>query len=353
MSINYPPKLDLAYLPSPLQPMRRLSKILADRIHGAQIWIKRDDLTGSATGGNKVRKLEFLLAQALAERADVIITCGGIQSNHCRATALLAAQLGLKCHLLLRQDSPFNGEGNLIFNHLANAEMTVIEKPRYVKAFDAIKNEVLQHYRQQGQRPFFIPTGGSNSTGLWGYIQCVNELLKQCRQFHLNPDYIVHATGSGGTQAGLMVGQILYEMKTTIAGVMVCDDAAYFTTKISSDVKAFIDAYQDYCEPTLISRLLAEIDSPSLPTALIDGYIGPGYAKGYDALFETINLVSRHEGIVLDPVYSGKAFHGLINELENGCLAGAKQVVFIHTGGLFGIYPFTSQLITASKRNPH
>lgn len=326
--LPYPAKLDFAQLPTPLQFLPRLSKSLG----GVRVWVKRDDLTHCSASGNKIRKLEFVLAQAIIEGADTIITCGGLQSNHCRATAILGAQMGLKVHLILRGEPEGTPpDGNLLLDHLAGAEVSYYPRDAYKKLpalFDHWKN----HYQQQGHTPYLVPTGASDGVGAWGYIKASEELSDQFADYEINPSAIVCATGSGGTQAGLTMGNALYRLKTRVVGMAVCDDALYFHNKVRADMQ---DWKRRYDEP---------LDVDSLPIEVNDSHIGAGYAQASSEVFDTIRSLAAMEGLILDPVYSGKAFHGMLQEIRQGDFQDAAEIVFIHTGGLFGLFAQRQQL---------
>ena len=324
-----PPRISLASLPTPLQLLERLSEEL-----GVRIWLKRDDLTDAVATGNKIRKLEYTIGQALAESADVLVTWGGVQSNHCRATAALAARLGLKAHLLLRGSQPGVADGNLLLDQLLGAEVTFLKLPDY-QAMDREFNRLTDHYAALGLKTFRIPVGASDEIGLWGYINCAAELKRDFAAAGISPDAIISATGSGGTFAGLILGNALYELGTEIMAINVCDDEAYFVNKVTEDFSAWRRRYEATLNPT------------RLPIQVIDGYVGPGYGRATPAIFQTIAKLAQEEGIVLDPVYTGKAFHAMLHEIQAGRLQGMKDIVFIHTGGIFGLFPQKTELLEA------
>lgn len=324
--ISYPHRLELAQTPTPLHLLSRLSAEV-----GARIWIKRDDMTGCAISGNKVRKLEFTLAQAIAEGADTIITCGGLQSNHCRATAILGAQLGLKVHLILRGETPEELDGNLLLDSLAGAQISVYPLSEY-QHLSSLFDHWVEHYRRDGHQAFAIPTGASDGIGAWGYIRCVDEMSAQFKAQGITPDAIICASGSGGTQAGLALGCALHNLNVPVVGFAVCDDEAYFQQKIREDMTDWQQRYGQGLEVN------------TLPLHINDQYIGPGYGRATAEVFATICHVAAQEGIILDPVYSGKAFYGMLKELESGGLSSGSDLVFIHTGGLFGLFPQRQQL---------
>ena len=324
--MNTPARISLARLPTPLEPLTRLSAA-----HGTRIWIKRDDLTDTVASGNKIRKLEYSIGQALAEEADVLVTWGGVQSNHCRATAALAARLGLKSHLVLRGSEPNERDGNLLIDSLVGAEITFAPPERY-HAMDHTYMDLQAEYASQGLKTYRIPVGASDEVGLWGYINCANELKRDFESAGISPDAIVSATGSGGTLAGLIIGNALHELNTRVVAFNVCDDEAYFKHKISKDFVLWRDRYG------------SELDIDQLPINVIDGYVGPGYGRATPEVFETIREVARLEGIVLDPVYTGKAFNALLQEIRSGKFEGLSDIVFIHTGGMLGLFPQKQKL---------
>lgn len=325
--VNYPARLPLALTPTPLQLLERLSR----DVGGPRIWIKRDDLTGALLSGNKVRKLEFVLAHALAQGCDAIITCGGLQSNHCRATAVLCAQLGLQCHLVLRGEPLTPHDGNLLLDYLVGAEVRTFPSDVYQQSLAKILREMADELRQAGRTPFLIPTGASDGIGLWGYVAACEELRADFVRHQIQPKHIVCATGSGGTQAGLTAGVALYGIDAKVWGIAVCDTESYFLNKVRSDLRDW-------------QRLWPQaIDIEQLPIHVIDDYMGPGYAKAEPEVFDTIARVARSEGIVLDPVYTGKAFHGMLNEIERGRFDDSNDIVFVHTGGVFGLFPQRDQ----------
>ena len=342
-NIVYPEHLALAQLPTPLQPLDRLSA----QFSGPRIWVKRDDLTDCALSGNKIRKLEFTLARALAQGCDTLITCGGVQSNHCRATAILGARLGLKVHLILRNEElrdeglgdgePGDGQttgpdGNLFLDYLAGAEVSIYSKAEFQTRQRELFEHWSQHYADQGRKPYLIPTGASDGTGIWGYIRCVEELIGDFNEAEIQPSHIVHATGSGGTQAGLSLGCALHQLDAQVLGIAVCDNTAYFQRKVMADISDWQSRY----------------DIPALPASLSiqvnDDFIGPGYSKAGPEIFATIKKVAALEGLLLDPVYTGKAVHGMLKLIEQGYFTEASDIVFVHTGGLFGLFAQREEL---------
>lgn len=327
MTSLLPPRLSLAARNTPLQP---LHKFCAEQ--GLPlIWVKRDDLTGSVTGGNKIRKLEFSLAEAQAQGADTLITCGGVQSNHCRTTALLGAQLGFKVHLILRGTPEDVPDGNLLLDTLAGAEITFHPAGDYHRGLDELFAETKAAYQAQGRKPFLIPTGASDAVGCWGYVAACEELAHDFKAHAISPKHIVTATGSGGTQAGLSAGTLLYGLGAKVWGINVCDDEAWFQRKVADDVASWQQKYQ------------LDIDLTQLSVNVIDGYVGAGYAQAGPEIFQCIAQLARSEGLVLDPVYTGKAFFGLVEQLRAGRF-GDGDLVFVHTGGVFGLFPYKNEV---------
>ncbi|OUS13871.1 D-cysteine desulfhydrase [Gammaproteobacteria bacterium 53_120_T64] len=338
--IQYPESLALAQLPTPLQPLDRLSA----QFSGPRIWVKRDDLTDCALSGNKIRKLEFTLARALAQGCDTLITCGGVQSNHCRATAILGARLGLKVHLLLRNDESGDDgcgestvqtrapDGNLFLDYLCGATISIYTKAEFQARQQALFEHWSQHYAAQGRKAYLIPTGASDGTGIWGYIRCVEELIDDFKHTDIAPTHIVHASGSGGTQAGLSLGCALYQLDSQVLGIAVCDNAAYFQRKVMADIDHWQMRYDIAALPANVS------------VQVNDDFIGPGYSQAGPEVFAAIKRVAALEGLLLDPVYTGKAFHGMLELIEQGYFEQSDDIVFVHTGGLFGLFAQREQL---------
>ena len=320
------PRLELAHLPTPLQPLDRISEVAG----GPRIWIKRDDLTDTVASGNKLRKLEFCAALAISEGADLLITGGGIHSNHCRATAYVASRLGLSCHLILRGSPPKVADGNLLLDYILGAKVSYVHKTAFAD-LEQIIDKVEQEYPHH--TPHFIPIGASNATGLWGYIECCSELKEDFTRAKIKPEYIVSATGSGGTLGGLIIGNKLYGLASEPIAFNVCDDEDYFLDKISRD---FIDWEKRY--PNIL-------ETNNLQINIIDGYVGPGYGRAEKSIFETIKKVAQLEGVLLDPVYTGKAFHGMLQEIAFGRFRDLDNIVFIHTGGIYGNFPHKDEFL--------
>ncbi|MDA0790674.1 MAG: D-cysteine desulfhydrase family protein [Proteobacteria bacterium] len=316
------PRISLARLPTPLQPLDRIS----ERIGGPRIWIKRDDLTDTVGSGNKLRKLEFVAGQACEEGADILITAGGVQSNHCRATALVASRLGLRCHLVLRGKAPAESDGNLLLDRLLGAEISFLAGSSYQEVEQGL-DQAAERYRSEGLRPYVIPIGASDEVGLWGYVACCEELKQDLAENGVSGATIISAAGSGGTLGGLILGNAIHELGCHVSAFNVCDDEAYFVNKVRQDFSRWEARYG------------RPISTRDLEIHVIDGYVGPGYARATRPVFDTIGELARSEGIILDPVYTGKAFNAMIQELNQGRLRKSQDIVFIHTGGIFGLFP--------------
>nr|HEX4312881.1 D-cysteine desulfhydrase family protein [Kofleriaceae bacterium] len=297
---------------------------------GARFWLKRDDHTGSELMGNKVRKLEYLLAEAQLQRATHVITCGGEQSNHARATAMAATQLGLRSILVLRCDDPAHppaATGNILLDRLCGADLVWITRPAW-RDRDRLMADQAERVRAAGGVPYVVPEGGSNALGSWGYIRAAFELADDLRE--VGPCQVIYACGSGGTGAGLVMGAKLAGFAARgirVAGVNVCDDRAYFVaamSRICADAEA---RWQ-------LGLGLADGDFE-----LVDGHVGLGYARSRPDELATIRDVCRSDGVVLDPVYTGKAFHGVLTELRRDPKRfGGLPIAFVHTGGMFGLF---------------
>ena len=329
MAVPYPERIELARLPTPLEHLERTSNAL-----GIDFYLKRDDLTGAELSGNKVRKLEFLLHDAIAQGADSVITCGGEQSNHCRATALAATRLGLGSVVLLRTVDPASPpptRANILLDRLAGAEVIWISHAEYARRTEILAREA-DRLTKQGQRPYIIPEGGSNAVGAWGYIRAAEELRDDLAALPPQPTTIIHACGSGGTAAGLILGVKLFGLDVKVSSVNVCDNRDYFTNVVGQICAEVDDRYQ-----TDAGITAEEID-------IVDGYVGRGYAKSRDEELELLRDMARREAIIFDPVYTGKAFFGLVKELERNPGRFGERIIFIHTGGIYALFPAAEQL---------
>jgi D-cysteine desulfhydrase family pyridoxal phosphate-dependent enzyme len=288
------------------------------------VWIKRDDCTGVTLSGNKARKLEFLLADALDKGCDTVITCGGVQTNHGRATAVAARQLGLHSHLLLRTDdpsAPLGLSGNLLLDRMVGATLQPISHADYMRRHQVMAG-VADELRARGRTPYVMPEGGSNGLGTWGYIEAVRELADQLEDLGEEVDDIIVACGSGGTAAGVALGVRLSGLNAKVHAVNVCVDAPYFYTYVNK----------------IFSELGAALRAEEV-LDIMDGYVGLGYARNTTEELAYIRDVARQTGIILDPVYTGKAMCGLRSEFaSHRDRFQGRRLLFIHTGGLFGLY---------------
>lgn len=319
-----PNHVDLGFFPTPLHPLPRLS----DSLGGPEIWVKRDDQTGLATGGNKTRKLRLLVADALAQAADTLITAGAVQSNHCRQTAAAAAQFGLQCHLVLRGSPPPLANGNLLLDILFGAHVHfVADRTEWQSRLSTLSEEL----QEAGHRPYLIPYGGSNALGAAAYALAVRELVEQAgpRAF----DAIVLATSSGGTQAGLIAGARLFGLEAEIVGISVDEPREVLAPRIAR----------------LAEEALALLEEPShiSPEEVIvdDRFRGGGYAVIGDLERDAIRTLARSEGVLLDPVYTGRAFGGLLALIREGRWGPGRRVLFWHTGGTAALFAFAEHLV--------
>jgi D-cysteine desulfhydrase len=330
---RYPPALPLARTPTPIERLDRLSEDF-----GVEIDVKRDDLTGLGLTGNKVRKLEFLLAAAHDSRCDSVITCGGVQSNHARATALAAVKLGMAPHLVLRADEPPRGaggppvppasaEGNLFLSKLAGATIRWITRDEWPRRDEIMREEAAALLAREGRRSYVIPEGGSNALGAWGYVRCAEEVAVHEERTGASYDLVVCASGSGGTQAGLLAGRGLLGRKWRVLSFAVCDSALHFKNVVEGIL----------CD--LATHYSLHIPGAEDAFECDDSYIGAGYGVSRPEEIETIREAAATEGLLLDPTYTGKAFHGLLSEIRAGRIARGTRVLFVHTGGLFGLFP--------------
>lgn len=321
MHANEPKRLECARLPTPLVELKNLARELGV----PRLLVKRDDLTGFETSGNKIRKLEYVLGDALAAGADTLVTHGGFQSNHCRATAAMAARLGLRVRLLLRTPQPPpEPDGNLFLDRLFGAEISCHTPEVYNGQRQQLLDAAMDAEYSAGRRPYFFPVGASIPLGCWGYIRCVAELVEQLGRE--TPVDLYCATSSCGTQTGLMLGRALFGCDAwRIVGVPVSDNVAYFQREVRR------------LERQTVAEYGLDIEEQQTPIHLLDGFIGEGYAIPYPDEVETIRLVARTEGLLLDPVYTGKAMTGMLSDLGSGRTRPDAVPIFLHTGGAFGL----------------
>ncbi|MHC0038524.1 D-cysteine desulfhydrase family protein [Pseudoneobacillus sp. C159] len=309
-------RLHIANLPTPIHKLDRLSAEL-----GVNLYLKRDDYTGTEISGNKVRKLEFSVADALRQGCDTLVTAGGIQSNHCRATAAVAARLGLGCDLVVRGEIPGHHEGNLFLNQAFGARVHLItpEESREDKIV-----EVVEDLKLQGYKPYVMPVGASNAVGSLGYSAAIEEIVAQENDMGIQFDVVVIAVGSGGTYAGLWYANQKLGTPRKIVGYAVDQSSNAFVISIKNILK---EMYHN-------EGLEAPVEYNDI--LINDQYIGNGYAKSAPKELAFIMKTSREHGFLLDPVYTGKAFYGLVSEIQDGRFIDAKNILFIHTGGLLG-----------------
>ena len=322
------PRVTLAHLPTALEPMDRLSAELG----GPRIWIKRDDCTGMSTGGNKTRKLEFLMAEALDQGADMVMTQGATQSNHARQTAAFAARLGLDCHILREDrtgsnDPNYNFKGNVFLDFLHGA--TAEKRPGGLD-MNAEMEVVADQFRAEGKKVYTIPGGGSNPVGALGYANAAMELVNQANAMGLRIDRLVHATGSAGTQAGLIVGLKAINAGIPLLGIGV---RAPKPKQEENVYKLAVATAELLGAPDVVQREDVEANTD---------YVGEGYGIPTAECLEAIEVFARLEGILLDPVYSGKGAAGLIDLVRKGTFAGDENIVFLHTGGSVALFGYTA-----------
>jgi len=303
------PRLRFAHLPTPIEPLPRLSAVL----NGPRLLVKRDDQTGLAFGGNKTRKLEFLVAEAQAQRADTLLTAGALQSNHCRQTAAAAAKFGLNCILVLVGQPPAQASANLLLDRLFGAEIVWAEKSRR----EAVLQETFENTSSQGKKPYLVPYGGSSPTGALGYVFAMEEFVGQ----KVEADWIVFASSSGGTQAGLVLGRRVFGYKGKVLGISIDEPQRILqvgVAKLASETS---------------ERLGPRIEFASDEVLVNAEYAAPGYGVLTGAERDAISLFAKYEGLLLDPVYTGRAAAGLIDLISKGFFKKDESVLFWHTGG--------------------
>lgn len=320
MNIAGLPRVRLASLPTPVEEMPRLSTLL-----GRKMWIKRDDLTGLALGGNKTRKLEFLCADALRLGADMLITTGAPQSNHCRQTAAAAAKLGLACTLVLTGDPQPADTGNLLLDSLVGAELAWTGG----KSRDQALQENFSRAQSAGRHPYLIPYGGSNPLGAVAYALAIRELLDQ----QVRPDWIIFASSSGGTQTGMVLGAHWFGYEGRILGISVDRQAAALRT-IITDLAA-----------ETVQAMAKEATIPEDAIRIDDRFLGAGYGKPGDLEREAIHLFARQEGILLDPVYTARAAGGMLEMIRRGEIGESESVLFWHTGGIPAVWAYAREIL--------
>jgi L-cysteate sulfo-lyase len=329
------PRRFIAHLPTPLERLDRLTK----ELNGPEIWIKRDDCTGLSTGGNKTRKLEFLMAEAELQGADMVMTQGATQSNHARQTAAFAAKLGLDCHILLEDrtgsnNANYNNNGNVLLDHMHGA---TTEKRPGGGDMNAEMDKVADRFRAEGRNVYTIPGGGSNPTGALGYVNCAFEMLAQFNDRALKVDHIVHATGSAGTQAGLITGLKAMNAQIPLLGIGVR----------APKPKQEENVYNLACA-TAEKLGCAGVVAREDVVANTD-YVGEGYGIPTESGIEAIQMFAELEAILLDPVYSAKGAAGFVDLIRKGHFKKGERVVFLHTGGSVALFGYDSSFDFASR----
>jgi L-cysteate sulfo-lyase len=331
------PRVRLAHLPTPLELMDRVSKHLG----GPRLWIKRDDCTGLSTGGNKVRKLEFVLGDAIAAGADTVVTAGAMQSNHSRQTAAAAARLGLKCHLLLWnltgcRERAYLQNGNILLDRLHNATIHELSGAGATDPLTYLNAEVdkfTQALREQGARPYAIPVGASTPRGALGYVECARELISQAKETGLKIDAVVHRSGSAGTQAGLVAGFAVAGAQIPVIGIGGGESPRELEEMA---FRMAVDAAALLGEPSAVKRSAVVATDPN-PVR---------YGLLTREISEVISLLARTEGILVDPVYTGPALVGMIELIRQGKFRRDSNVVFIHTGGTASLFSYVDGFAT-------
>ena len=309
-------RIKLGHFPTPIEHLKNVSQ----HLDGPNIFIKRDDCTGLATGGNKTRKLEFLIPDAIKNKAELIVTVGAIQSNHARQTAAACSLKGLKCLIILEQrlkDPPdaYMNSGNVFLDKLLGAEVMLCPKDQDILEYST---KVVEDIKSKGTNVYFIPGGGSNSIGALGYVECFKEILEKNSKYNFT--HIIHATGSSGTQAGLLAGKKYFKSQLQIIGISVRYEKKIQEEKVYNEAKKVCEKLK--CDVLDRSEVVA-----------YDDYVGSGYGEPTDGMIEATNLLAKKEAILLDPVYSGKGFAGLIGLIRQKKFTKKDNILFIHTGG--------------------
>ena len=309
-------RIKLGHFPTPIEHLKNITKYLG----GPNIFIKRDDCTGLATGGNKTRKLEFLIPDAIKNKAELVVTVGAVQSNHARQTAAACTLMGLKCLIIFEQrlkDAPeaYMKSGNVFLNKLFGADIKICPQNEDVVKYT---EKIIKDIKSKGTNVYFIPGGGSNAIGALGYVECLNEIIKENNKYNFTQ--IVHATGSSGTQAGLLAGKKYFNCSIPITGICVRHKKDIQIDKVYAEAKKACEKLQ--CE------ILDKSD-----VIVYDEYIGSGYGEPTEGMVEATKLLAKKEAILLDPVYTGKGFAGLIGLIRKKKFSKNDNVLFIHTGG--------------------
>ena len=323
-----PEKLSVANLPTKIEKLEGLSEET-----NTNIFIKRDDQTGTEISGNKIRKLEYAVREAIDDGCDYLITCGGIQSNHARATAAIAAKLGLGSYLVLRGGEDSVLEGNYFLDKILGAKIKLITPEEYSNERAEIMEEIKRDLYEKGHNAYIIPEGASNGIGSFGYINAMKEIEKQEKEMDIEFDAVVLSVGSGGTYAGMFYENHISEKNRKIYGINISNDAEHFKKIIIG----LLDEIVNYTDKP--------IDVSEDDINIIDGYVGDGYALSRQEEIDFISSFAKREGIILDPVYTGKGMYGFASELKKGTFSDHKNILFIHTGGIFGWTEYARSLV--------
>ena len=329
MKLESLPRFRLAEFPTPIHHLETLSKAY----NGPEIYMKRDDLTSLGMGGNKTRKLEFLIGEALEQGKDTLVTAGGLQSNHCRLTAAAARKAGLKCHLILNGTEPANSNGNLLLDKIFGAKIHYCDR----KDRDDRLSQVGEELESIGKKPYVIPVGGSNSTGSVGYVNAMVELDTQLKKIQIKPDAIVFATSSGGTQAGLALGAKIIDFKGQVLGISI-DQTKTGDEPFPPILTKIVNA--------TAKQIGSDIQMTDKNFFLNCDYLGAGYAMPGDLEFNAIKDLAQHEGILLGPVYTARAMGGLLNLIQKGIFTKNQTILFWHTGGTPELFAWANQVET-------
>ncbi len=321
MDFTHYKKVTLGFFPTPLTEMQRLRKLFSK---GPRLFVKRDDLTGLALGGSKTRSLEYLLGEAVAAGADLLITCGPVQSNHVRLTAAAGSLLGLKVILVITGEKPKLPQGNMLLNHLLGADLIYSDKT--LDELDLVIREVAESQQAKGYRPFVINGGGYSPLGSIGYIELIDELLGQAKKLDIKITHLVLSSGTGCAQSGLIVGSEMLSAKINIIGVTINRPKEILAKRIKSEIN----------QTSSLVGYPNEIEENKI--IVLDEYIGKGYSLPTPECISAINTVGRSEGLILDPVYTGKAMAALIDLIERSYFNQDETVVFLHTGGTPGLF---------------
>ncbi|MFW9927398.1 MAG: 1-aminocyclopropane-1-carboxylate deaminase/D-cysteine desulfhydrase [Candidatus Thorarchaeota archaeon] len=317
------PRERLAFLPTPLHRLKNLGESIGLN----QLWIKRDDQTGAAFGGNKTRKLEFVVGDAIANKADTLVTVGGVQSNHCRQTAAVAAAMGLRCILLLGGEEPETYTGNLLLNRFMGAEMKFFPDESYI-TLNTRMDEIMNTLTEFGLNPYAIPAGAAMPVGVIPYAKAMEELKDQFELHNTFPEKLIVAVGTGGTQAGMIIGAHMLNLDVDIIGVTVSESTEEMQTKVKNLIDRTVETYP-------------EIDSFKPKIHIDDSFLGKGYGVLEEGVVSAIEMFAKMDGIILDPVYTGKAGFALIRKALAGDISADSPTLFYHTGGQPALFTYS------------